>query len=628
MKRAPGPVLPLVLVAFFATLGAARPAKGVAIKRVTELKVGDRGYCLTVFRGLRPERFRMRVQGILFNYFPRQHLILITSDDPKVRRSGIVAGMSGSPCFVGGKLVGALAYGPNWTKRPVALLTPIRYMLDELKRPLRGVRRSPVASRPHRPSPAPWLGRSRPPRAHSVAARWLAWRSGRNPLSPWYRAVPAPPAARVRRAVAGMRRLSVPLSVSGLDAQSLKELRADLKPYGMQVVQGGGSSQDALRYYPKPRGFVAGGSIGVQLMRGAISMNGTGTVTVVSGKRVLAFGHPMSNWGEHYIPVTASWVHMFMPSYSSSYKITTALQELGSLVMDRRPCIQAEIGRKAPMIPVKVRVRSKAGGLAHYDFEVFSNRKATPYYVAYALRSILRKEVSDLYDTTLSVRFAFETTGAGRFALKDYFFTRKGAGLGFSIASTRGYRILSFLLSTPLGRVRLKGVQIQVRVEHTVHAAALHALRLPRADLRPGETVPLRIALRRKFGGGRYEVTVPVRIPRAVPPGSLVRIEVAAGPSAAVDMAPPETLADVRRIVARMYHARQLVVRVFGPGEGTSIRGRIVSHLPGSVLDSLRQTASAQTRIIHRASGRTVRLLPDVLSGRLTLTVRVAAPTP
>lgn len=591
-------------------------ARGVPIKGLTELKVGDQGHCLTVFKGLRPEKFSIRVEGILFNFFPQQHLILVTSDDPKVKHSGIVAGMSGSPCYVDGKLVGALAYGPNWTKRPIAMLTPIQHMLDELKRPLRGMKDSPLA-----------LARPKPRRPGAVAVsrtrQRLAWRGGQNPLAPWYRALPAPLAARVSPQVAGMRRLSVPLAVSGFDTVTLKELKKELEPYGMEVVQGGSSSAEAMRYYSSPKTFENGGSIGVQLMRGAISMNGTGTVTLVQGQRVLAFGHPMANWGEHYVPVTGAWIHMFMPSYSSSYKISTALSELGSLVLDRRACILAETGRKAPMIPVAVTVESPAGGKKSYDFELFSNERATTHYLGFALQTIVRAELPDAFNTSIDARFSFDTDAAGTFELQDHFFAKAGASLGWSAAMTRGYRVLSFLMATPLAQVRIKRIRVHIRTNHRIREADIFDIKLPQAQVRPGEVVPLTVGIRRRFTGARYERVVPIQVPSHLPHGAILKVEVSGGLSATIDAAPPETLADVRAVVARMYNSRQLVVRVMQPGEGTSVGGRIVTDLPGSVLDSLRTGASAKTQILHRASVHSVVTVDDVLHGKQALHMQV-----
>lgn len=605
---------------------------GVKIKPIMKIKVGDRGYCKTVFQGLTVSTFRFHVKGILFNYFPRQHLILIASNDPKMKRAGVVAGMSGSPCYISGGLAGALAYGPRWSKRPIAMLTPIRYMLDELKRKSRGLKGTPTLSVARR-SVSPGIGRlaRRPTRAGAaLARRLLSWRSPSNPLSPWFRAIPAPRSALVRTGLAGMQRMSVPLSVSGFDRMTLKELAADLKPYGFTVVAGGGSSADAMRYYKKPKRFVNGGSIGVQLVRGAISMNGTGTVTLVKGNKVLAFGHPMANWGEHYIPVTSSWIHMFMPGYASSYKISTALGVLGSLVQDRRPCIIADTTKRAPVIPVKVTIVSDGGGKQDYSFEIFSNRNATLYYMQYIMRSLLRRAVPDMVDTTISARVSMDVTYPERgrtvkktVTLDDYFHAGKGAGYGFRIGTTRGFRILAFLLRQNLKRVSVSRIRIRIKTDNAVKAATIEDVRLSANVVEPGQVVNLQVKLRRLLGKGRYVKTIRIVIPRHVVSGTMIRIDVTAGTYAAVDAAPVYVMADVWRIIKRMYHARQLVVRVMLPAEGTSVNGRIISHLPGSVLDSLRSGSSTKLRLLHRASFRKALVLPDVLTGAKQIFVRV-----
>ncbi len=610
---------------------------GVKIKPILKIKVGDKGYCKTVFQGLTVSTFRFHVKGILFNYFPRQHLILIQSNDPKMKLAGVVAGMSGSPCYIGGGLAGALAYGPNWSKRPIAMLTPIRYMLDELKRKPRGIKRSPTLSSVKLRRGASPLGLGvgrlarRPTRGGTALARkMLAWKSPSNPLSPWFRAIPAPRSARVRTGVAGMRRMSVPLAVSGFDRVTLKELAKDLKPYGFTVVAGGGSSADAMKYYKKPKRFVNGGSIGVQLVRGAMSMNGTGTVTLVKGNKVLAFGHPMANWGEHYIPVTSAWIHMFMPGYASSYKISTALGELGSLVQDRRPCIIADMKKKAPTIPVKVTIVSEGGGKQDYSFEIFSNRKITHFYMQYAMRSLLRRAVPDTVDTTISASVSVDVTYQEKrrtvkktVTLKDYFYAGKGAGYGFRIGMTRGFRILGFLLGQNFKRLSVSGVRIRIKADKAVKAATIEDVRLSANVVEPGQIVNLHVKLRRHLGKGRYVKVVPLVIPRQVPSGTMIRIDVTGGTYAKIDAAPVYSMSDVWRIIKRMYHSRQLVVRLMQPAEGTSINGRIISHLPGSVLDSLRNGSSTKTRLIHRASFRRALLLPDVLSGAKRIYVRV-----
>src|SRR5215471_6671289 len=113
-------------------------ARHVSIIPISEIRAGMKGYGLTVFQGLKPERFDIRVISVLHNFLPKQDIILVQSDDPRLLHSGIVAGMSGSPIYIEGRLAGALAYGWHFAKDPIAGVTPIEAMEKELKRPLRG----------------------------------------------------------------------------------------------------------------------------------------------------------------------------------------------------------------------------------------------------------------------------------------------------------------------------------------------------------------------------------------------------------------------------------------------------------------------------------------------------------
>src|SRR2546429_2080975 len=126
-------------------------ARRTPIIPISEIRAGMKGYGLTVFQGTKPERFDIRVIGVLHNFLPKQDVILIQSDDPRLLHSGIVAGMSGSPIYIEGRLAGALAYGWHFAKDPIAGVTPIETMMAELKRPLRGRLSTPVAEAANEP---------------------------------------------------------------------------------------------------------------------------------------------------------------------------------------------------------------------------------------------------------------------------------------------------------------------------------------------------------------------------------------------------------------------------------------------------------------------------------------------
>ena len=131
------------------------PPRHVSIIPISEIRAGMKGYGLTVFQGLKPERFDIRVICVLHNFLPKQDIILVQSDDPRLIHSGIVAGMSGSPIYIEGRLAGALSYGWHFAKDPIAGVTPIETMMAELKRPLRGRLSTPVAEAANEPQQPP-----------------------------------------------------------------------------------------------------------------------------------------------------------------------------------------------------------------------------------------------------------------------------------------------------------------------------------------------------------------------------------------------------------------------------------------------------------------------------------------
>lgn len=316
---------------------------------VRQIRRGMVGYGLTVIKGTKPERFRVRVVGILHQSFPKQDLILVLADDPKLKKPGVAAGMSGSPIYFNGQLAGALAYGPTWAKSPVAMVTPIKNMISTGKRTLRGRNKTILAKR-YRwgrgdRSALARLGLSYP-KLHRLPRPGRLWA-----------------AAKIPGGSGGIRPLALPVTVSGVDREGLAMFKKQMKPHGMFPILGGGTSGGAaVKRFGKQKRFVPGGAIGVQYIRGDIAATATGTVTAVVGDRVLAFGHPFWGYGEHYVPVVGAWIHMLMPSVNSSYKISTPLNVMGTLEQDRRPCIVANTKGRAPMIPLSLNLKSKSGG--------------------------------------------------------------------------------------------------------------------------------------------------------------------------------------------------------------------------------------------------------------------------
>src|SRR5262249_47190351 len=253
--------------------------------------------------------FNVRVIGVLHKFVPMEDIILINSDDPRLKYSGGVAGMSGSPIFLEGKLAGAFAYGFQFAKDPIAGVTPIEYMLKEVKRP--------------RGAPDGMTGTARsdaPPaqqRADNDAVRRMLAEAAAAQEPWWRKLLPAAPRAPYGADPATqLVRSAVPLAAAGFDARALADLDTAFQPYGMVPMMGAGGGRDPDAQGPYD--FRMGESIGVELVRGDMSIVGGGTVTWVDGKNLAGFGHPMFGAGEIYLPVVTEKVHGFLASVSRS----------------------------------------------------------------------------------------------------------------------------------------------------------------------------------------------------------------------------------------------------------------------------------------------------------------------
>jgi hypothetical protein len=304
---------------------------------------------------------------------------------------------------------------------------------------------------------------------------------------------------------------------------------------------------------------------------------------------------------------------MFMPSRYSSYKISTPLNVLGSLEQDRRPAIVADKTKKAPMIPFTVRVKAVGGKRRAFKMEVFSNQIMTYLYMYLITRVCIRNAQSDLGDVTIKANIRLGVKGLPELSFTDYIASRYGGAYGFSPFYTRGFQLINFLLRNPFKKVHLRKVDIDVDLIYKQAKAYIWGLKVSSQEVEPGSIINVVVTLKRHHGGF-FRKVVPVRIP-SVPDGTLLRLRVQPGNLAYPDRAPPHSLADVLKFVSKTRPATDMVVTVRTAGEGTSIRGRLVTDLPGSVVDSLRSGTHVTNRTMLTRALRKVVWVGDVLSG-------------
>jgi hypothetical protein len=579
------------------------PGPPPPILPLSEVRAGMVGQALTVFKGTKPEPFKIHVVAVMRNFLPKQDVILVRADDPRVEFSGIVAGMSGSPVYVDGKLMGAIAYAWSFAKEPLAGVTPIEAMLAERGRPRRN-REELIAAGDG--GGADMRGSATAMRADTPGA--LARGFGLPPLAP------------VSSGAAGEPRLlraSVPLSVSGFTPRTVAELADELRPTGLVPLQAGGG-----RKLGKPAaGHVEPGSaVGVELVRGDVSTVATGTVTYLDGSTVLAFGHPLFGIGEVYLPMVDAEIHTFLPSVQQSFKMSSPLEEVGTLVQDRQSCIVGDLDARTTMLPVDVRVTGPGVEPRLFHAEVARNRRLTPMLASTVVGNAIADAEPDVTDMVVTVTSKVGVKGFAPLELRDQIFSPEGVS-GRALASSRGLKALGELLFNPFEPVVLDRMDIDVRVEYRRDVAEIIGVSLPSEDVRAGDTVPLRVTLR-PYAGPEYVETVPVVIPPTVA-GQTVKIEVATGASVRPDLPQAESLRVYIDNLRKFYTASSIIVTVQTLDDGASLRGRLLSALPASALDTLRPGNQTRRADAFRVADRTIFPSSRLVSGRQELSVAV-----
>ena len=624
--------MPSVRVSFaVAAIGLSLAAVAHAEPRIItpdEVRPGMKGYALTVFEGLAPERFDITVAGVLHNFLPREDVILVRSEDPRLVHSGIVAGMSGSPVYIEGRLAGALAYGWHFSKDAVGGVTPIANMLAEGKRPLRGREHTPSSEAmndrdlfgPHRSVDEALAQYQKDTRAHS--GTW----------SPMVTS-PLPPLPPDFTAGSQLVRASVPLAIAGLGAQAFDALGTALAPYHMVPLAAGGTAKPGRH---GPDHFEEGGSIAVKLIDGDISATGTGTVTYVDGKQVLAFGHPLFQLGELYLPIGGADIHGFMSGVQQSFKFSTPTDTLGTLVQDRQSCIVGVTGEMAAsrgtvtanadredmsdMIPIRVRIGGPGREERVVEARVARHRFLTPTLAATVITSAAQEAAPDVADAVVTLRTTLKVRGQAPIELVDHAFSPEGVSARV-FGSATGVRAINEILFNQFAPANLDGIDVQVDVDYRPDVAEIVGASLRSDDVEPGTRCSLTVTLR-PYNGVEYTQSVPLDIPRALA-GASLKIEAAAGNLVKPDIAPPENFKELLANLGRTFPSRAIVVTVQTPDEGLMLRGNVVPELPASVLDTLRPGASSRRGEAYKIAARIVVPMRGVVAGKKELTVKV-----
>ncbi len=547
------------------------------IMPLSEVRVGMRGIGYTVVRGTEPEVFDFEILGILENIFPRQSLIVVRLSGLGLEETGVAAGMSGSPVYVDGKLLGAVSYRMgSFPKEPIAGITPIESMLR-----INGTEGTRNGSAVVAPGGAAML---------AVAADLIGGR-------------PADLASlRPASAGGGIVPIATPVSIGGIDPALLRRVSPLFETMGWQPSLGGTSQSEALSGPLRP-----GSAIAVQLMRGDITFNATGTVTWVESDSLLAFGHPFLQAGSVDFPMTAAEVLVVVPSVADSQKLTASgIEILGSIRQDRQAGVLGQLGPAPPMVPVTVSIDGE-GFAEEFNYEMVADKSLSPTFLFLGLSNALASVGALSGDSAIEVSGEFRLDPRYEPVQIRNLFSSPAQAF-FQMAQTIT-SIYQFLYDNPFEPIDVHAIDLDITMRDDRRVARITRVWVDRLDPRPGEQIKLVVWLK-PYRQPEVEIEIDLRIPAHLPAGP---ITVLVGDSSVVAAEESSfrqgefTPQNVEQLIRLLNNARpsdRIYYQLARPDEGALYGGRPMPSLPPSILDVL--TAD-------QTSGETVEIQKTIL---------------
>ncbi len=600
----------------------ARAARGdahTATIGVGEIREGMKGYGLTVFHGTEPERFDVEVIGVLHNFRPAQDLILVKTPHPRLNVVKTVAGMSGSPIFLDGRLAGAYAYSlSSFEEEPVAGVTPIAPMLTELARPIPPgfwptPGDGPLPTAPRTSS----LGQTRPEDAVGAATSYDGVPGNYDLVDHAHLE-----AARAG-AVDGPHTfipVSTPLMMAGVGDRTAHMLRTLLEPLGLDPVQTGGGQGPTAG---APEHFVDGGALGVELIRGDVSAMGLGTVTHVEGRKLCAFGHPMMASGNSALPTSIGRVLWINASGQRSVKLGESARSLGTLIQDRQSAIVVDETKRPPTFPVSMDLSGLDGApKLSWHMEVAEEKFLSPNFVAAALGSAVEATISEKRDMTWSMHSKLKIRDHGTVEIEDFGVAVGGMPDEGEIARAHLVRAVGDILNNPWEPARIDGVESKFSVQFTRDLWKLRGVELVDEVVDAGQKARIRLHLF-PFGGHEIVKEVELALPHELA-GKDVDIDILPGYEAPADVASPENLVElIANEAHQTFTPRSVVLSVRVPSQGVLYHGHVAPRLPGFALDALRPAHSDTGPEPYASYVRTVVPTERFVEGRDRVHVRV-----
>lgn len=569
----PLPVLSILLCAFTAEDSARAGPKADSYWQVDDVRPGMKGVGRTVMKGTKVETFQAEVLGVLKNTSPGRDLVLCRLSGLNLEKTGVIAGMSGSPVTIDNKLLGAVAYAWAYGKEPIAGVTPFSQMHGFVEA---------FERRDQAEQPGPTrVGLAKPLHLDGKDFDTVTVSDDFDGPEP------------AQADGLWLMPLRTPLAATGLTPHSLKLLRERCGHKGLVPMQGGGTT-GKVADDEKNTPLEPGGPLAVTLISGDFDLSGIGTVTHIEGKRVYGWGHPFMSLGGCEFPLMTGYIHTIYPRQTVSFKMGSPLRTVGIINADVSTGIAGWLDRKPDLLPVSMSVvLGPQGTPQHFNVQVVRQRSLLPSLVYTALTNCVDMEGDLPEEMTAELTARIEVEGLSPIVLKDTFSGFSG-GRAPGALYTQVASMVQLLTANPYKQLRINRLECQTRVLAGRQSAEIEAMQLDSDTYAPGETVKGTVFLR-PFKGLPERVPVALKLPTDIPEGHYTvtacddlynaRMTVRSNPV----LSSPQNVEQILEALQLQTSAKRtnVVLRIPVEASGVAVGGKALPDLPPSMVHIL-----------------------------------------
>jgi hypothetical protein len=573
-------------------LAAALP--GQSLFPLKDVRPGMHGVGRTVFSGNRIEEFQVEILGVLENTGPHESIILGKLSGGPLAETGVMQGMSGSPVYIDGKLVGAVALAYAFSKEPIAGIRPIEDMIR------------PVATRA------------------AISAPRAPVALGPNDL---LRAFPQP--ALAMGGGAQMVDIATPLSFGGFTRATLDTFAPQLRSLGLeprQAVSSAGKLPDAMG---NPADVKPGSMISVQLLSGDYNLGADGTVTYIDGNRIYAFGHRFLDVGATSLPFARSDVLTLIPNTNTSFKLSAAREWMGTIGYDGNTAVAGEFGKRASTVPVSVNVTRDGKHIESYQMQMVNDPLLSPLLVQMAVFSAIDATERTVGAATLRItgEIAFQNAPSP-VRINNMFSADNGSATQASLSMAVP---VAYVMQSDFDMLRLKSVALNIEAFEQKKELTIDGLTVSQREARPGDTVRLNVSLVGE-NGAETSRHLDYKIPIGAEPGPLYFTVADAGTANVTDFhqvlgATVHTPSQLISTVNNLHPNTRAYIRVWRTDPAFQLEGVDLPAPPASVTLVLSESQTSLAGISQTRNSKIAEMEIDagevVVSGVKTAQVEI-----